>query len=469
MKKLLSSDIDINEPDRRYGETPLYMAVSRNKYAQVKLLLESGADPNARNCNEEQPLHTLHSFTNEDRKIAKLLVAHNANVNGSFPGNSQSKGGTVLTKIIQNDMFTPKLEALRFFLEHGANPKLEVENVPSLGELAVEMRFDYQYGGIACLLIQYGFSENIRGARGSLGEACEKAKKENRYKEDYGLDDRFLDAVQAGDIDEVDELLIKGADINVGSVEKNQSPALELALRLSTSNMVSFLLQKGANPNKEGLSGTPLTILLKRPRYGETTVTLTEILLEKGANPSISDSHSITPLSEARALERSGDEETKHIGEKVRLLLEKHGAVNPTGLLNYGGWWNDFVLKYSDDIRTFISFYSLQLLIPLVLLIFAPPQHGSKVLLVIGAAIVLLLTPPFLIQLINHKSDMIVMLHAILGLPIIVGIGIAFLVLSFFQRYRPAIRKVLLWYFILLIIVLAQCFILSTLPSGGGC
>ena len=366
-RALLSSDIDINEPDRRYGETPLYMAVSRNKYAQVKLLLESGADPNARNCNEEQPLHTLHSFTNEDRKIAKLLVAHNANVNGSFPGNSQSKGGTVLTKIIQNDM------------------------------------------------------------------------------------------------------LIKGADINVGSVEKNQSPALELALRLSTSNMVSFLLQKGANPNKEGLSGTPLTILLKRPRYGETTVTLTEILLEKGANPSISDSHSITPLSEARALERSGDEETKHIGEKVRLLLEKHGAVNPTGLLNYGGWWNDFVLKYSDDIRTFISFYSLQLLIPLVLLIFAPPQHGSKVLLVIGAAIVLLLTPPFLIQLINHKSDMIVMLHAILGLPIIVGIGIAFLVLSFFQRYRPAIRKVLLWYFILLIIVLAQCFILSTLPSGGGC
>jgi ankyrin repeat protein len=102
---LIESGVDVNLPDKDTGETPLHSALSSTRSAQhevVKVLLASGADTNLptkpnvetgafmRDCRTkgETPLHRAAAFASED--TIQLLLDHGANreakdANGDSP------------------------------------------------------------------------------------------------------------------------------------------------------------------------------------------------------------------------------------------------------------------------------------------------------------------------------------------------------------------------------------------------
>ena len=73
---LIASGADVNAVDGQ-GTTPIYMPVVEGDKAMVKLLLEKGADPNARERNRGDTL--LHAAAVAGRlDVAELLIAHGA-------------------------------------------------------------------------------------------------------------------------------------------------------------------------------------------------------------------------------------------------------------------------------------------------------------------------------------------------------------------------------------------------------
>lgn len=73
MRPHWSNDFD------KAGNSHLHNAVEKGDYELVQVLLDSGADPNARNNMGYTPLHFAVIF--RDIKIVELLVKNNSNVN----------------------------------------------------------------------------------------------------------------------------------------------------------------------------------------------------------------------------------------------------------------------------------------------------------------------------------------------------------------------------------------------------
>ena len=97
---------------------PISYAAGDGKYEMVKLLLENGADPNAKGVNSFTPLHlalnALNNHYSNRFDIAKLLIEYGANVNAV-----SSRGETVLEKVfksIEKDDEIEELEQYEFLL-----------------------------------------------------------------------------------------------------------------------------------------------------------------------------------------------------------------------------------------------------------------------------------------------------------------------------------------------------------------
>ena|SRR5688572_14356246 len=58
------------------GDTPLHVFAWRDDTASARLLLEAGADPNARGEMEDTPLHV--AITQGNAELAALLLSHGA-------------------------------------------------------------------------------------------------------------------------------------------------------------------------------------------------------------------------------------------------------------------------------------------------------------------------------------------------------------------------------------------------------
>lgn len=112
VKLLIENGANVNARDK-YGETPLHHSIyhsvldetqSNNNVSKeeiVKLLIENGADVNAKNNNEKTPLHYAESVT-----IAKLLINNGANINAKskYGRNvldyAQSQGNSDMVKML---------------------------------------------------------------------------------------------------------------------------------------------------------------------------------------------------------------------------------------------------------------------------------------------------------------------------------------------------------------------------------
>jgi ankyrin repeat protein len=110
---------DINNRDRRNGDTPLLVAIDANNVIAVRRLLERGADPTLRDKNGFTPIQVA-ATRKKDFKILDLLLA-NDKVDINDGGQS---GYTVLHWAVA----TSDVTTVRFLLSKGANPNVADQN-----------------------------------------------------------------------------------------------------------------------------------------------------------------------------------------------------------------------------------------------------------------------------------------------------------------------------------------------------
>lgn len=124
------------------------------------------------------------------------------------------------------------------------------------------------------------------------------------------------EAAKSGDLDQVQKLVVKGADVNAKAV-RDETPLIIAALS-GNGEIVNYLLQRGADINARNASG--LSSLHAAAYTGHTDIVL--LLVAKGANVNdASNRFGVTPLHVAS--------EENHI-ETVQALIS-HGA-NPAAV-----------------------------------------------------------------------------------------------------------------------------------------
>jgi len=77
VKLLIEDGADINAKDK-YGNTPLIIAARDDRAEIVKILIENGAEVNAKNEKGETPLYWV--LCNDNTEIAKFLIEKGADV-----------------------------------------------------------------------------------------------------------------------------------------------------------------------------------------------------------------------------------------------------------------------------------------------------------------------------------------------------------------------------------------------------
>jgi ankyrin repeat protein len=233
VKKLIEQGAELNY-ENVFRVSPLLTAVMENNADIVKLLLENGADPNAISYIYFEDIEGKYSALmiavyNNNFEITKLLVENKAEINYSddFPS------ALLLAVLNQNIIM------LKFLLENGAS--LDSDNL--------EFRYDYNKFkntywdnsviviaarnrdyDILNLLLSKGISINFRG------RSSESA---------------LVYAVDMEDLKLVNYILDQGADVNYTHEYRSSKyvPALGIAVENKSYEIIKFLLDNGADIN----------------------------------------------------------------------------------------------------------------------------------------------------------------------------------------------------------------------------
>ncbi len=212
VKLLLEKGANVNAKDK-YGDTPLLRATKQRHLEIVKLLLDKGADVNEKDKYGDTPL--LSAVEIDHLEIVKLLLEKGANVNAK-----NMNGYTPLMRATENG----HLEMVKLLLDRGANVNEKNKNNY---ETSLHWAVWRRWGGdleIAKLLLEKGANVN--------------AKDMNGYTP-------LLRATEQGDLEIMRLLLYKGADVN----EKNKSEEtpLHAAAKSGKIGIIKLLLQYNAD------------------------------------------------------------------------------------------------------------------------------------------------------------------------------------------------------------------------------
>ena len=228
VKLLIAAGVDVKAANR-YGVTPLKLACINGNAAMAEILLEAGADANTTSAEGETVLMAAARTGNPD--LVRVLLARGAEVNGK----ESWRGQTALMWAIAEK----HLPVLRLLLEAGADVKTKTTK---------------------------GFTP-------------------------------FLFAVRGGDFEIVRALLAAGADANEAAGDG--TTALAIAIVNAHFELASLLLDHGADPNTDMPGGTALHAVTRTRNYEYGTVVrpaaeqtgrldaldFARVLLAAGANP----------------------------------------------------------------------------------------------------------------------------------------------------------------------------------------
>ena len=240
-----------------FGSTPLMYAVLYGDEADVKMLLDKGADPNIRNDANASAL----MWAAGDPPKATLLVAHGADVN------ARSDAGR--TPLVIAAGMPRGVEVVKLLLEHHADPNVKTPGLLVEASALSEAAPNYE---VLRLLIDHG--ANVKAA---------------------GPFPLFVSVVTG--CKPCSEIFLKDAGPEV------LNPAMIfLAPPLSDGTAVKVLLEHGADPNARDPGGN--TILMLTASSGHFPLESIKALLERKADVNAKNPEGFTALDFAR---RHGD------------------------------------------------------------------------------------------------------------------------------------------------------------------
>jgi ankyrin repeat protein len=195
VKEFLASDSKLVNDKDKNGDTPLHQAALHGQIAVAQVLIDAGADVNARNnyapfipddlgkefssSNHQDPVILLHSqasntthalntqgvtandlkdgytpldlaeFAANHNKLVQLLVAHGADVNARA-----TSGATPLFWAVMRD----QKDDVKFLLDHGANPNIPDAYGNTILDCAIHLGFQSEVG----LLVDKGADVNAK-------------------------------------------------------------------------------------------------------------------------------------------------------------------------------------------------------------------------------------------------------------------------------------------------------------------
>ena len=240
IRLLLEYGADINAKTRR-GWTPLYLMAAEASPALIELMLAKGADVNAKTDYGETPLHEAAYSPNPD--VVRLLLEYGADINAIDEG-----GNTPLHRSIAIPCCdSPNPEVIELLLARGANPELaNYEGRAPLHEAMVSHNSP-EIKDIIELLLDYGAYINAVDAQGNTPL--------------HLLIDNVGELVRSQDVQiyPIIEMMLK-RDADVNSKDKEGETPLHRAVWLNLSShkatqeklvseIVELMLKHGADIN----------------------------------------------------------------------------------------------------------------------------------------------------------------------------------------------------------------------------
>jgi ankyrin repeat protein len=255
LETLIAADPALATSTDAAGSTPLHHAAGFGTLDTISLLVDKGANVNAKNRRGSTPLFwALH-----DEAKVRLLIARGATV--------KIKQVEGRTPVYQASILGNGLPVLRLLLENGGDP-----NVATLNGLtplsAAALRGDVE---AMRLLVDKGAQVDTKNGAGATA---------------------LMAAATNGSADAVQLLIAKGADANVRS--KLGETALGNAAGAGSAEAVKMLLERGADVNSRNSRGySPLMLAAGSDAMSADVVRL---LLAKGADTSFSADYDETAL-----------------------------------------------------------------------------------------------------------------------------------------------------------------------------
>ncbi|KAI3605795.1 multiple ankyrin repeats single kh domain [Moniliophthora roreri] len=320
LRDLLEAILARREKRHREEDTTLFKnAILTEKMEVIQVLVEKGVDVNVKVEDQENRTITalqLASYKEDVRLVTMLLN------NGADPNAKGNKYGTALEITLR----AGKVNIMKLLVEKGANMNVQVgEDGTALQVALLEGKLD-----IVELLLERGADPNVQGGQyGTALQAAslqgnldivkllvEKGADMNVQGGEYGT--ALQAALSAGNLDIVKLLVEKGANPNVQG--GFYGTALQAALLMGNLDIVKLLVEKGADINAQG--GKYGTALQAASSSWRGNLDIVQLLLENGADINAQGGKHGTALQAASS---AGNLDI------VKLLLEKGASFNIEG------------------------------------------------------------------------------------------------------------------------------------------
>ncbi len=281
---LVNARAAVNPATRISAETPLHVAGRLGAAAVIDVLLRAGADANAATTTGATPL--MFAAGAGDAASVKLLLAHGAKVNLK----EAAKGHTALMFAAAAD----RAPVIKLLLESGADAN------------ATTTVFDLSEVQIAPDRTAQNNASSVGQRAAQQDRTPQVAGRERRYEQNElvaaqgGLTALHF-AARQGHVEAVKAFLDGGVDINQVTAGVGASTLL-LAIINGHFDLAMYLLEKGANPNlteENGVAALYAAVNLRwideaehpQPRaylqQKTSYLQLMQALLDKGADPNI--------------------------------------------------------------------------------------------------------------------------------------------------------------------------------------
>jgi cytohesin len=314
---LVEAGADVNARDKQ-GRAAIHYAAEARRTDLVTMLLDAGADIDARDSAGRTPLSV--AYAQSDDELFAALIDRGAQVPSAGEGNRLAHDATAeVIKAIERsrdddpDAGNDELARLRQLLKQGADPNAVMDGVgtplhrvaAAVAALPESSPRAFALGKVADLLLQSGADPDARGGTGSPAYGITYAARfghADRVKK-YCIADpgslgrrglygktALVIAVENNQPDVVRTLIRNGAKMPAWK-GAGRSP-IETAVINGSDDLVLLLLENGfATPKDKSPLGGPLHIAAKQGR-----VDLIEPMVDAGYRVNAKDSRGNTPL-----------------------------------------------------------------------------------------------------------------------------------------------------------------------------